>query len=348
MIDKVLQKTHIALIVTISLLASGCGFDRPLKKPTPVQAKVLSPISENGESPFLCADNLSVSPKGVAILQVGVAHPEQTRLFPHFQQLFSKRLLEKAQQSSKHQIHDVTHITLQSDEVSLLGKVSSDMNHQVREIGKQFNSQLVVHGTISQIEQSQKDRSYADKDDHLLDNISDVMARISDKLSNIAWRNVTFRLQVFNGTTGDLILESETEQKISLQTAEPHFLLTSPSERQKDEQRMLATIDSLIDRQMAFVDDAAFCTPVRGKVLASDNQTATINIGANSKVRVGDYLELFQSRLIDIDSRGIEHVEENKVGLLRVTAVQSDSATGKIEQLSRTTEIQKGDLVLSY
>jgi hypothetical protein len=348
MIDKVTGIVHMVFIVCFTILVSGCGADRPLKQPTPNLASVVATTSEASDGVLQCGKDSHSTPKKIAMLHIGMAHPEQSRLFPKFQELFSKRLLQRTQLESSQQFRDATHITIQPHQVTLLGRVDSDMKNQLSEIGRQFDSQIIVSSTISKIEMSQSEGAGHSEDAHPLDNISQVLERISDKLSAVSWRKVSVKFQLFDGHTGEPIVETELEQKIALKSGEPFFLLNSPAEQEAREQQMLAAVDTLISKQMEIINQTANCTAVRGQVIATDNITATINIGTLAQISVGDQFELIQPRLIHTDNRGIEHLKDEKIATLRITSVQLESATGEIENLLRSAEIQRGDPVIGY
>jgi len=349
MIDKVQRIVRMMSITSFAVVIAGCWAVQPLKQPPPNLAVVTLPsadtIEESGEI-FQCAEDTNDAPKKVAILHIGMDHPEESRLFPQFQTLFTKRLLLKAKIDSPQHFRNMTHVTLKPHQISQLGMVNQDMRSQVREVGKQFDSQIIVSGSISKIEMSQNFNPDKSKDAHPLDNISGVIDRLSDELSAITWRKVSFKLQIFDGANGDSLFETETEQKISLKSGEHFFLLASSTDQLKREREMIEAIDSLIAKQLEIIDEVAACTPVRASIIATDNVTATINVGSRSQASVGDQFGLFQSRLIHTDLSGTEHLFEEQVGSLRITSVQADSATGQIENLQRTAEIHRGDLVI--
>lgn len=342
MIDKVQLSIRMIFIVSFAILALGCSVDRPLKQPvTSNQTTIIkSYSSKTDKTPLQCSD------KKTAILHIGMERPKDSQHFPRLQELITKRLLQRSQLDRAQHFRDATHILLQPQQVSLLGKVDRDMKSQIREIGQLFDSQIIVNGSISKIEISQSFIRNKNGEDYYLDNISGVINNMSDKLSGISWRKVFFKLQLFDSYSGDLIIETETEHKISLKSGRPSFLLARFSDNEKYEKQMINAIDSLVSSQIKIINDFTFCTFLRDSVITTDNVTATINVGEKSQVRVGDQFGLFQSRLLHTDLNGAEHLLEEKVGTLRITRVQSDSATGQIENLSRTTEIHRGDLVI--
>jgi len=352
MIDKVLMNTGTVFLVFFIILVSGCGIDPPLKQTNSNQTIVMVPPSESSEEPLPCSNSVNSAPKKVAILHIGVEHPAESRLFPQLQDLFTKRLLQRAQIESIQHFHDATRITLKPHQVSLLGTVNRDMKSQIREIGRQSNSQIIVKGTISKISVSLNDNPIEDSESDTPNDISETIEQISKQLSDISWRKISIKLQIFDSHSGNILRETETEQKISLKSSEPFFFITTIADQEeyeaRMEERMIAGIDSLIKKQIEIVDEVALCTPLMGHVISADNLMATIDVGARSQLDVGDQFEIIQTRLVHTDARGIEHMLEERVGMLRITEVQSDSATGQFENLSRATEIQRGDLVVAY
>lgn len=349
MIDKVQRIVRMGCISACAILAAGCWADIPLKQPTPNLAVITSPaqshIDENGAI-IECPKGTNDAPKRVAILHIGMEHPEESRLFPRFQTLFTQRLLQKANLDGTQHFRNMTHISLKPQQISLLGQLDRDMKSQVQEVSRQFDSQLVVSGSISKIAMSQNFDAEKSKGAHPLNNLSGVINRLSDELSAITWRKVSFKLQIFDGDSGESLFEAETEQKISLKSGEPFFLLASSSDQLDRERRMAAAIDTLIDKQLEIIYEVAACTAVRASVISTDNRTATIDVGTRSQTTVGDQFELFQSRLLDTDVNGAEHLLKERVGTLRITRVEPDSATGQIEKLNRAAEIRRGDLVV--
>lgn len=348
MIDKTQLIVRMVIVASLAAMTSGCWLDRPLKNPPPNKAVVKSASVHQDDGEMSCNEVVNNSASKVAIVHVDIAHPEQTQLFPQLQTLLSQRLMKKSLLEGSQHFSDARSVALQPYQVSLMGMVNSDMKSQIREIGRSFDSQIIARGTISKIEAGHDYDEKKSKEAHPLDNISEVIDEVADKLLARSWRKVTFKLQLFDSYSGESIIETETEQHISMRTGEPHFLLAKSDDKRKLDKRMLDDVDSLIEKQISIIDGAASCINFKTPIVSTDNGTAMINVTLRSQILVDDRFDLVQPRLVHTDSQGFEQVIEEKVGTLRITQVKAGRATGKVEMFSRTAELKQGDLAISH
>ncbi|MDH3354142.1 MAG: hypothetical protein OEL79_02870 [Chromatiales bacterium] len=334
--DKVLLNVQIILITLFSLLFSGCAMDGSFKQPAKNQPIVTSKMK--GELPLQCSD------KKIALLHIEFEHPEQSQYFPELQKLITKRLLKKSYLNRTLHFRDASNISLQPQHLSLLGTANRGEKEQIHEIGKQFDSQIVVSGSITNIEPSQNFEPDQNSESLLPDNVSGVIHNITDKLSAISWLKVSFKLRIFDSYSGELINEIETVQKVSLKSGKPFFILGAPSERQKYEK---GAIDTLANQQVKIINDATFCTFLKGRIISTDNVSASIDVGSHSQVRVGDQFKLINARLLRTDEDGVEHFAEDSVGMLTITQVKAGASIGTIEYNSRVGVLKAGDYVIN-
>ncbi len=311
MIDKVYSRVSTFSLLTLLFVISGCGLDLNTRQYS---------TSEDLSSPVECTLDRSSAPKNVALLHFDLNKPQQSQYFPNIQQFYSEQLLRKIRLEGRQRIQDVRHITLKPQEISLLGQIYPDSSAQIREIGRQFDSQLVLYGRFSDISQSQQ-------------------FNVLDKIAEKSQFTLGVTLYIFDGVSGQLI---HTSSSTHTATRESDFITHKANSRHNDEIKR-EVVNTIIAKQLDELNKVASCTPLMGRVILADNINATINLGTQSRINQWKLFDLYRSELQHTDARGIEHLVKRKVATLRITRVMDNSAMGRIEALSATAEVQIGD-----
>lgn len=261
------------------------------------------------------ADSLALQPKRLAVIHFPVEDTLFGSELPGLGPFIATAMVNKLTASKLFLVQDATHIHLSPNAVSPLGRTGLAESEQIREIARQFDSQLVLRGRVTSLKHIPAAEGIA-------------------ALFRSEERDIEVVLELYDGFSGTLFDHISSKRRIigtsssSLPTNLHLNLFRS---------ELAEALASLIDEQVQQSYQLASCLPLGARILAVDHDEIIINVGATSNVEVGDQFKVIHSRLLGADLRGYEQYLQGIAAIIQITRVQPELAYGTIKQRSDTT-----------
>lgn len=159
-------------------------------------------------------------------------------------------------------------------------------------------------------------------------------------------RQFSLLVSMYDGQTGTMILQKE----ISL-SAPWEFDLhqqVMPQSKTLWNSKYGKAVSTLLRDLVQEIDETVSCLPAYGRILHTQNQQLTINIGQQDGVEIGDELTLYQvSQFYDADSR-LNHGYKIHPMKVKITQVLNNTSVAEAAEGQYLANIQPNDFVARH
>ena len=298
----------------------GCAL-RPTAILTPEPSKPLVVCEPEEES-------LALLPKRVAVLHFPVEDNHFSHDLPGLGEFMADSFVQAMKNSEQFIVEDATHIDLSPRAISPLGQSETNPSAQIKEIARQFDSQLVLRGRVLSLQHTPSQTGI-------------------DALFTQQRREIILEMEIYDGFSGTLF-QRERLQRTILGGPEP----STPMDLKQRlfESEMGQATQQLLDEQVTRTTQLSRCLPLGGRILAIDNEIVTINLGAASQIKPGDIFKVFNSQLLHHAPLGHPIAVQSVAATVEITRVQPTLSQGRWTAVNSEVilPLHSGDYLLGW
>lgn len=270
--------------------------------------------------------------KSVAILNMTIEQPQQASDMPGLAKAVSRHLQQALGGDGLLRVRDASSHAFNPQPINLLGLVEGSLAPQLAALGKEFDSQLIIHGTIN-------DLSYIRPQGMVRKVLTSLFPSYQER------RLFAMTLTVYDSYSGSELLRheyrSEAQGKVDMSGLQPldrNFIASDYGQ----------AVSGLLDTAASELQRAVSCIPLMARISGITEHGLQIADGSEAALRPGDKLKLFHRRATGVDKQGQEQYLEEYVGEGRITRAYPQSAFVELLSPQELRRLVPGDIARAW